>query len=100
MVTYEPFPSSPRRGGCAIKNKLRSILSRADGVVINHKQILLEFTHHPVRSTKDASRYFIDIADAPPRRGTTVQDKFKLEPEIHDWYAFGTMLITVGAVLR
>src|SRR5215471_11647151 len=32
------FPSSPRRGGCAINKKLRSILSRADGVVISHKQ--------------------------------------------------------------
>src|SRR5690348_9213447 len=68
-MVWRIFPSSLRRGGCAIKKKLRSILSRADGVVINHKQILLEFTHHPVRSTKDASRYFIDIADAPPRKG-------------------------------
>jgi hypothetical protein len=38
-------------------------------VVINHQQFLLEFTHHPVRSPKDASRYFIDVAATPPRRG-------------------------------
>jgi hypothetical protein len=37
----EIFPSSPRRGGCAIKKKLRSILSRADGVVISYETILL-----------------------------------------------------------
>src|SRR5262245_61330825 len=30
------FPSSSRRGGCAFKKKLRSILSRADGVVSKH----------------------------------------------------------------
>jgi hypothetical protein len=32
------FPSSLRRGGCAINKKPRSILSRADAVVISHKQ--------------------------------------------------------------
>jgi hypothetical protein len=38
------------------QKKPRSILSRADGVVISHKQILLEFDHHPVRAIKEASR--------------------------------------------
>src|SRR5262249_22077490 len=37
-------------------------------VVINHQQFLLEFTHHPVRSTKEAVRYLIDVADTPPQR--------------------------------
>src|SRR5215475_9623213 len=50
------FPSSPRRGVCAIKKKLRSILSRADGVVIIHNEILAELDHHPGRSIKEASR--------------------------------------------
>ena len=63
------FPSSPRRGVCAIKKKLRSILIRADGVVINHQPNLLEFPHHPVRSIKEASRYFVEVAATPPRRG-------------------------------
>ena len=44
-------------------------LARADGVVSKHQQFLLEFSHHPVRSTKEASRYFIDVAATPPRRG-------------------------------
>jgi hypothetical protein len=38
------------------QKKLRSILSRADGVVSKHHQILSEFTHHPVRSITEASR--------------------------------------------
>jgi hypothetical protein len=44
------FPSSLRRGGCAIKKTSQSIHSRADGVVI--------LSHHPVR-----------FADTPPRGG-------------------------------
>ena len=44
-------------------------LARADGVVINHQQFLLEFTHRPIRSNEEASRYFIDVAATPPRRG-------------------------------
>jgi hypothetical protein len=42
--------------------KLRCILSRADGVVISHNQILSELDYHPVRSVKDASRQFIGVA--------------------------------------
>ena len=70
-VQWRRFPSSPRRGVCAIKKKLRSILSRADGVVSKFQQNLLVVTHHPVRSIKDASRYFIDVAARPSseRRG-------------------------------
>jgi hypothetical protein len=50
--TFARFPSSPRRGGCAIKKKPRSILSRADGVVIQFQQIVFVLDHHPVRSIK------------------------------------------------
>src|SRR5262249_34498520 len=32
-------------------------------------RILAELDHHPVRSTKEASRYFIEVAATPPRRG-------------------------------
>ena len=53
---WRAFPSSPRRGGCAINKKLRSTLSRADGVVIIHNEILAELDHHPGRSIKEASR--------------------------------------------
>src|SRR5215471_7751182 len=78
--------SPPLRGEVAVrstKNRAAS-LARADGderserkrhsaqpvmVVINYQQFLLEFTHHPVRSTKEAARYLIDVADPPPRRG-------------------------------
>src|SRR5215831_8147545 len=44
-------------------------VARADGVVSKHQQFLLEFSHHPVRSTKEASRYFVSVAATPPRRG-------------------------------
>ena len=37
-MKWRTYPSSLRRGGCAIKKKLRSILYRADGVVISHNQ--------------------------------------------------------------
>jgi hypothetical protein len=63
------FPSSPRRGVCAIKKKLRSILSRADGVVTKHQPIRMVFTHHPGHSIKEAARQFIEVAATPPRRG-------------------------------
>src|SRR5262250_3225490 len=29
----------------------------------------VEFDHHPVRATKEASRYFVEVASTPPRRG-------------------------------
>jgi hypothetical protein len=63
------LPSSPRRGGCAIKKMSRSILSRADGVVINHENNMLDLDHHPVRSIKVASQHFSDVATTPPRGG-------------------------------
>src|SRR6476661_6550905 len=43
--------------------------ARADGVVFVHKEILSELDHHPVRSLEEASQYFIEVADTPPRRG-------------------------------
>jgi hypothetical protein len=68
MVEWRIFPSSPRRGGCAIKKVSRSILSsrRRGGVQQNSP----EFDHHPVRSKKEASQYFVEVASTtPPRRG-------------------------------
>src|SRR5215471_10513493 len=65
----EFFPSSPRRGGCAIKIKSRSILSSRRRGGVQPPQNSVEFDHHPVRSIKEASRYFIEVASTPPRRG-------------------------------
>src|SRR5213080_2222374 len=65
----QTLPSSPRRGGCAIKKMSRSTLSRADGVVIHHENNLLDLDHHPVRSIKVASQHFLDVAATPPRGG-------------------------------
>src|SRR5438309_2255904 len=62
-------PLLPEEGGCAIKKTSRSILSRADGVVINHEINLLDLDHHPVRSIKVASQHFSDVAATPPRGG-------------------------------
>src|SRR5690348_8333413 len=64
-----PFPSALRRGGCAINKKLRSILSSRRRGGDQQPTISLEFTHHPVRFTKEATRYLINISATPPRRG-------------------------------
>src|SRR6476661_2152188 len=59
----------PLRGVATRSMRCRAASSaRADGVVLVHKEILSELDHHPVRSTEDASRYFIEVADTPPRR--------------------------------
>src|SRR5262249_38748589 len=61
----------PLRGGVAARSRKsrEASLARADGVVFNLQQNSAEFDHHPVRSTKEASRYFIEVAASPPRRG-------------------------------
>jgi hypothetical protein len=63
------YPSSPRRGGCAIDKKSRSILSSRRRGGVQPQQTSVEFEHHPVRSIEEASRYFVDVASTPPRRG-------------------------------
>ena len=52
------FPSSPRRGGCAIRETSRSILSSRRRGGVQPQQNSVAFDHHPVRSIKEASRYF------------------------------------------
>jgi hypothetical protein len=68
------FPYSPRRGVCAIKKKLRSILSSRRRRGVQPQQDSVEFDHHPGRSRKEAARYFIDVAPTPPRRGGEIAD--------------------------
>src|SRR5262245_1069431 len=63
------FPSSPRRGGCAIKKTSRSILTSRRRGGVQPQQNSVEFDHHPVRSIKEASQYLVDVASTPPRRG-------------------------------
>src|SRR5215471_7826280 len=63
------FPSSLRRGGCAIKKMSRSILSSRRRGGVQPQENYLEFDHHPVRSIKEASRYFVKVASTPPQRG-------------------------------
>src|SRR5258705_13693858 len=83
------FPSSQRRGGWATKKMSRSLRSGADGgrsprkpdraqqsrkggrsqaVFRTHSEIWLA-SDHPVRSSKEASRYFLDVASTPPLGG-------------------------------
>ena len=45
-------------------------------MVLNHQQFLLEFTHHPVRSTKGAARYLL-MSRTPPL-GETLLSKIAL----------------------
>jgi len=63
--------SPPHRGGVAARSRKRceASLARADGVVFNLNKNSVEFDHHPVRSIKDASRYFVEVAATPPRGG-------------------------------
>src|SRR5215813_1032321 len=75
MLALRIFPSSPRRGGCAIKKQSRSVLSSRRRGGAQTQQNSAEFDHHPVRSTKEASRYFIEVA-ATPRRGSKRRGKF------------------------
>src|SRR5262245_21888197 len=52
MVVSRIFPSSPRRGGCAIKKTSRSILSPRRRGGVQPQQNSAEFDHHPVRSIR------------------------------------------------
>src|SRR5262252_6409407 len=36
---------------------------------VQPQQNFAEFDHHPVRSKKEASRYLVEVASTPPRRG-------------------------------
>src|SRR5262249_32077037 len=67
MVVWGIFPSSPRRGGCAIKKTSQSILSSRRRGGVQPQQNSVEFDHHPVRSIKEASRYF--LTSRPPLLG-------------------------------
>ena len=62
------FPSSPRRGGRASKEMLRSHRSSADGVVINDQNNDSVMDHHPVCGASERD-YFFCAAATPPRRG-------------------------------
>src|SRR5262249_47411537 len=82
MVEWRIFSSSPRRGGCAIKKKSRSILSSRRRGGVQPPQNSVEFDHHPVRSIKEASRYFIEVAATPSseRRGKLRTSVFGQQP--------------------
>src|SRR5215510_308467 len=69
MAKFPSSLSSLRRGGCAIKKKPRSILSSRRRGGVQPQQNSVKFDHHPVRSIKEASRYFIEVAATPPQRG-------------------------------
>jgi hypothetical protein len=57
----ERSPLLVRRGGCGIKKIFGAAhLSAADGVVAYESHSRL--SDHPVRSNKEASRHFLDVA--------------------------------------
>src|SRR5215813_12875563 len=72
MYERTPFPSSARRGGCAINKMLLSHRSGADGVVRAAKtrrpEYFAELTT-PSAPTKEASQHLITVASTPPLRG-------------------------------
>src|SRR5690349_22808447 len=63
--------SPPLRGGVAARSRKRreASLARADGVVFNLNKILWNWITTPSAPYKEASRYFVDVASTPPRRG-------------------------------
>src|SRR5215831_19110515 len=69
------FPFWYRRGGCAIKKKMRSHRSSADGVVgideVFQNAFLEEvpFSTTPSAPLKEASRLLLDVASTPPVSG-------------------------------
>src|SRR5579883_2302306 len=64
------FPSSPRRGGCAIKQTPRSDLRRADGVVKKFQQESVCNSSPPRPLHQMWLRgIFMNVASTPPRRG-------------------------------
>src|SRR5215468_12237133 len=81
MVVSRIFPSSPRRGGCAIKKTSRSILSSRRRGGVQPQQNSAEFGHHPVRSIKEASRYFVEVASTLlGEEGKIEQLSFRQQP--------------------
>src|SRR5215468_5265207 len=42
----------------------------------------LELDHHPVRSIEEASRYFVEVASTPPRRGGEKKARPQLLPYV------------------
>src|SRR5262249_13869839 len=69
MVKCRIFPSSLRRGGCAIKKESRSILSSRRRCGVQPQQNSAKFDEHLVRGIKEVSRYCIDAEVSPPRKG-------------------------------
>src|SRR5262245_44278642 len=57
------IPLLVRRGGCASKKMLRSLLSGADGVVTREVVSRLTTASAP---TNEASRHLLDVASTPP----------------------------------
>ena len=67
------FPSSPRRGGCAIKQRREASLSAQTGwcpSCMTGNRSRFEMDSPPLSAPpKEASRHLIDVAATPPRRG-------------------------------
>src|SRR5262249_7006757 len=86
LVLGLTFPSSQRRGGCAIKKMPRSHQSGADGVVSSAKCLGLksfaELTT-PSAPIKVASRNLIGVAATPPLRGGDCF-RLKVSSEVRD----------------
>jgi hypothetical protein len=64
------FPSSPRRGRCAINKKPRSILSsRRRGGDQSPEQFCWNLVTTPSAPERRLRDIFVDVASTPPRRG-------------------------------
>jgi hypothetical protein len=65
MYRSSVIPSFVRRGGCASKkNGAKPPKPAQTGWSLTSRAFVL--SDHPVRSTKEASRHFLDVAATPP----------------------------------
>src|SRR5690348_14035208 len=82
---FSTFPSSSRRGGCAINKTLRSILNRADGVVRNRQQNSVGIYSPPRPLHKGRFAIFLMMSRPPllEEEGKSSQDHDFLRRQNH-----------------
>jgi NitT/TauT family transport system substrate-binding protein len=97
-------PSFVRRGGCATKKYREASITAQTGWSLTSHAVVSD---HPVRSTKEASQHFHDVAATPPHEeGTaprsTNRPKSKSSPTTRGWRvvpAVGVAILLFGLFL-
>jgi len=69
LVSVGDSPLLKRRGGCASKKSREASEAAQTGWSLTKT---VSLNDHPVRSPKEASRHFLDVASTPPLEEGTV----------------------------